>query len=112
MVLTAVKLDRRVQFLRSELIDDGYGNTHGEFVALGSPIYAGRRDVTDAEKFASGRTEATLDTRFTVRSSPFTRSIKPWDRLTCEGLEFDIIGTKQTEGRQAFLEISCKALVT
>lgn len=50
-----------------------------------------------------------LDTRFTVRSSPFTCSINPADRLTCEGLEFNIIGIKQTEGRQSFLEFTCKA---
>lgn len=112
MVLNAGKLDRRVQFLRAELIDDGFGNTQGPFEPFGSPVYAARRDVADAEKFAAGTIQATLDTRFTVRSSPFTRSINPADRLTCEGLDFNIIGIKQTEGRQSFLEFSCSARVT
>ena len=112
MVLNAGRLDRRVQFLRAELINDGYGNVQGEFVALGSAVYAARRDVSDAEKFAFGGIQTTLDTRFTVRSSPFTRSITPADRLTCEGLEFDIIGIKQTEGRQSFFEFTGKARLT
>ncbi len=111
MVLNAGNLDRRVQFMRAEFINGPTGMEQGEFEALGSPVFAARRDVSDAEKFTAGRIEATLDTRFTVRSSPFTRSIVPSDRLTCEGLDFNIIGIKQIEGRQDFLEITCKARV-
>lgn len=111
MALNAGKLDRRVQFLRAGTIDDGFGNTRGEYAALGSPVYAARRDISDAEKFASGSIQATLDTRFTVRSSAFTRGITPADRLASEGLDFDIIGIKQIQGRQTFLEITCTARV-
>lgn len=82
MVLNAGKLDRRVQFLRAELIDDGFGNTQGPFEPFGSPVFAARRDVADAVKFAAGTIQATLDTRLTVRSSPFTRSFTCKARVT------------------------------
>ena len=104
-------LDRRVQFLRSELLDTPFGKERGPFEPLGSPVNAARRDVSDVEKFAAGKVQATLDTRFTVRSTPFTRGITPKDHLICEGLEFNIIGVKQTSERRTFLEISCVALV-
>ncbi len=109
--MNAGRLDRRVQFMRNEVIEDEYGNVVGELIALGSPVYASRNDVSDAEKFAGGTIESTLDARFTVRSSPFTRGITPGDRLINEGLDFDIIGIKQAGGRRAFLELSCKARV-
>ncbi|KQI67618.1 hypothetical protein AN189_14900 [Loktanella sp. 3ANDIMAR09] len=104
------KLDRRLQFRRAVLVDTGLSKSE-KFHDHGSPVFAARQDVSDSEKFAAGAVQATLDTRFTVRSSPFTRDIEPSDRLTCEGLEFNIIGIKQIEGRKSFLEISCKALV-
>lgn len=110
MGLNSGKLDRRIQFLRAVLVDDGFSEVE-VWQDHGTLVFAARRDVSDIEKFAAGTVQATLDTRFIVRSSTFTRDISPSDRLTCEGLEFNIIGIKQIEGRMSFLEISCKARV-
>lgn len=109
MVLNAGHMDRRVQMRRAVLVDDGFGQVE-QWQDHGSPIFAARRDVSDAEKFAAGAVQATLDTRFSVRSSPFTRDLTPADRLICDRLTFNIIGIKQL-GRRGFLEFSCKAEV-
>jgi SPP1 family predicted phage head-tail adaptor len=99
------RLDRRVTVLRAGLIDDGFGLSQGPFEAVGE-LWAQRRDVSDAEKFAAGRLQATVTTRFTVRNTGFARTVTAGDRLLCEGDEFNIVGIKQTEHRGTYLEIS------
>jgi head-tail adaptor len=111
MGMSATQLDRRVQFLRSEMIDDGLSTRPGPFEPLGDVVFAERRDISDAEKFTASTIVAVLSTRFTVRSSTFTRGILRTDRLTCEGQTFGIVGIKQVGGRLTFLEITCTASV-
>lgn len=108
MGMNASHLDRRAQFRRRTLVNDGLGTVE-VWADHGAPISAAREDVADAEKFAAGMIEATIDTRFTVRASPFTRKLSPLDRLISEGLDFDIIGIKQVGQRRAWLELSCRA---
>jgi len=67
--------------------------------------------VSDGEKLASGILIATLETRFRVRSSTFTRGILPSDRLISEGRTFAIVGIKELEGRFAIIEFTCTAQV-
>lgn len=104
-------LDRRVQFRRATLFDDGYQVTD-TWADHGSLIWAGRKDVNDAvndaERAAAGWVEATVASRFVVRSTPFTRGLTAKDRLVCEGLTFDIQGIKQI-GRMDRLEITAVA---
>ena len=111
MGMKAGDFDRRVQVMRSGLLDDGYQTSAGEFLRHGTPIAASRRDVSDGEKLASGTLIATLDTRFRVRSSTFTRGILPSDRLVCDGRTFAIVGIKELEGRFAIIELTCTAQV-
>ena len=111
MGMKASDFDRRVQLLRAGLLDDGYQAGPGEFLRYGAPIAAARRDVSDGEKLASGTVLATLDTRFRVRSSAFTRGILPTDRLISDGRTFAILGVKEVEGRFAMIEITCTARV-
>ena len=103
--MTASKLDRRVQFSRYTEEDDGFGmvkvwNDHG------SPVWASRKDISDSEKWAAHQVQATVTTRFQVRSSTFSRGIDAKDRLTCEGEAFEIIGVKEAGGRRQRLEIT------
>ena len=111
MGMKASDFDRRVQVLRSGLVDDGYQTAEGEYRNYGSAIAASRRDISDGEKLASGAVLASLDTRFRVRSSAFTRCILPSDRLRSEGRIFEILGIKEVEGRFALIEITCTARV-
>lgn len=108
MGMNASRLDRHVQFRRRILVDDGFGMVE-QWADHGAPIAASRRDVADAEKFAAGTVEATIDTRFIVRASAFTRDLSPVDRLITEGLDYDILGIKQVGERCAWLELSCCA---
>lgn len=107
--MTASMLDRRIQFYRSLLIDDGFGMTEGPWQPLGSPVWALRQDVRDGEKWRSGQPISHVIARFQVRSTEFTRDIDPGDRLTCEGETFAILGIKQAEGRRQLIEITAVA---
>lgn len=107
--MTASKLDRRIVILRAEMIDDGYGNVQGEFVPIGT-IWAHRADIKDSEKFQSGQVSSDVTTRFTVRSSEFSRDINPTDQINHGGLEFNITGTKESaSGRFKFIELTATA---
>jgi head-tail adaptor len=110
MGMNASKLDRKITILRSELIDDGFGTVQGPFVALGSPIWAHRHDITDGEKWRAAEVAASVTTRFTVRSSAYSRGIKPQDRIRHDGLDFNIVGIKESaDGRLQFIELTASA---
>ena len=106
--MQAGKLDRRVQFLRAALVDDGYQQTQGPYIAHGAPVWAAKLEVSDAERFRAGTVEPVITTRFQVRWSGFTAGIERSDRLTCEGREYAIVGIKEL-GRREGLEISTVA---
>lgn len=107
-------LDRRIQFRRGTVSDDGYhadlrwSVEHPDADDLGAPVWGSRADGTDAEGPGAGTIQATMVSRFVVRSSPFTRSITPKDRLVEGGMVFDIVGIKQIGLRNA-LEITATA---
>lgn len=103
-------LDRRVQFRRATLADDGYGMAE-TWANHGTPVWASRRDVADGERWRAGEVAASMTTRFVVRCSAFTAGLTPKDRLTCEGVEFDILGIKQTPERRRHFEITAVARV-
>ncbi|MFE3839416.1 phage head closure protein [Pseudogemmobacter sonorensis] len=98
--------NRRIRFQRASLVDDGLQSVE-IWVDHGTPKWAARKDVSDAERAAAGWIEATVVSRFTVRSSEFTRGLTAKDRLTCSGLTFDIQGIKEV-GRSG-LEITATA---
>lgn len=105
--ISAGELDRRVQFRRKSLADNGLaqGEVWRDF---GARVWARKRDVSDSERMRAAEVQAMLTTRFVVRWSCFAAGITPKDRLVCEGREFDITGIKEI-GRRAFLEISAAA---
>lgn len=101
-------LDRRIQFRRATLTDDGFGlveawSDHGE------PVWAEKKDVSDGERWRAGEVQASITTRFTVRWSSFTADLTPKDRLVCEGVEHDITGIKEFGARRTYLEITAAA---
>lgn len=107
--MRAGELNRRLQFQRFTAVDDGLQMVEA-WADHGSPIWAGRKDVSDSERVAAGWLEATSVARFTVRSSSFTRGLTPKDRLTTEGRDYDIQGIKEL-GRRDWLEITAIARV-
>jgi len=109
MGMSASKLDRRITITRAGFFDDGFGNVQGDFEPIGT-IWAHRSDVKDGEKVLAGSVTSELMTRFTVRSSAFSRAITAADRIQHAGLNFNITGIKESaEGRLNFLELSATA---
>lgn len=104
------KLDRRVQFRRATMVDDGFGQVE-KWQDHGSPQWASKKDVSDGERFRASEVAASITTRFVVRYSAFTRDLTPKDRLVCEGLEYNITGIKEAKGRRQWLELTCAARV-
>lgn len=107
-MVEAGKLDRRIQFQRFTLTDDGFGQVEA-FANLGNAIAAGKRDVSDGERMRAGEVSAQITSRFHVRSSAFTRDLTPADRLVFEGKTYNIYGIKELEGRKRLLEITAGA---
>lgn len=110
-MIRAGDLNRRVQFLRAELVDDGLQERPGALAALGSPVWASRRDVMDAEVQRMGLEFGTLTSRFVVRSSSFTRGLSVGDWFDCDSKRWEVRGIKQVHDR-AGLEITATAKVT
>lgn len=106
--MNAGSLDRRIQFRRAAQTDDGLAVVE-VWADHGSPVWAAKKDASDAERWRAGEVQASITTRFTVRWSEFSRGITPKDRLTCEGTEYDITGIKEVGARRTFLEITAAA---
>ena len=98
-------LDRRIQFLRAGVIDDGYQERRGSYEPHGGRVWAGRRFVRDAERYAASTVGVDAVARCTVRYSTFTAQITHRDRLVCEGRTYGIVGIKEL-GRRVGFEIT------
>lgn len=109
MGMNVNKLDRRIQFRRYTETQGPFGTVE-EWIDHGLQVWAHRSDIKDSEKIQAGQVLATLTTRFTVRSSEFTRDINAKDRIKHAGLTFDIQGVKESaDGRLQFLELTASA---
>lgn len=101
-------LDRRITLERD---GEEIGRDQWNEIIYSDPVsftlWASRKDVSDAERFAAGQTGATLQSRFRVRSSQRTRAVTPVYRLVHDDATWNILGVKETaEGRKRFLEIT------
>lgn len=100
-------LDRRVQFRRATLTDNGLSKAEA-FADHGGAVWASRFFVSDSERLRAAQVQASITARFRVRWSPFTAAITPKDRVVCEGVEYDITGLKEID-RRKYLEITASA---
>ena len=104
----AGKMDRRVQFQRATITDDGFSSVE-TFANHGSPVWASKNDVSDGEKWRADQVSAVISARFQVRYSTFTAALTPADRLVYSGTTYDISGIKELEGRKRIFEITAAA---
>lgn len=105
--MQAGPLDRRIQFRRAGIGDDGLSASEA-WADYGSPVWASKADISDGERWRAGEVAAHVTTRFQVRWSLFTAGITPKDRLVCEGRTYDITGIKEI-GRRERIEITTAA---
>lgn len=108
------KLDRRVRFIRAEMIDDGYTEVESWEVNdeprwHGEAVFASKKDVSDAERLRASEVQATITTRFVIRWSNWAAGLSPKDRLFCEGRTYDISGIKEVGDRRRWLEVTTSA---
>lgn len=101
-------LDRRIQFLRAPLIDDGFAARPGDYAPLGSAVWGSRQDIRDSEKAEADTIYGEVSCRFQIRSTSFSRTITLKDRLVEGGRQFEILGIKEV-GRRDMLEITATA---
>lgn len=113
--MKAGQLDRRIQFCRFTLADDGFGSSELWFGDqrdnLGDPVWAQKKEISDGERWRAGEVAAHVTARFVVRWSSFTAGITPKDRLVCEGRTYNIVWIKEIEGRRQWFEITAAARI-
>jgi SPP1 family predicted phage head-tail adaptor len=105
----AGKLDRRVQFQRFTLVDDGFAETE-QWADHGGKVWASKVDVSDGERLRADQVAANLTARFVVRHSAFAADLTAKDRIVYNGETFNIFGIKEI-GRSEGLEITAGARV-
>ena len=102
----AGNLDRRVTMERATVTQDPFGGDQMAWGTIGT-VWARREDASDGERLSASQVNATLISRFVIRSSIMTRGVTPNDRLNYDGGYWDIHGIKETkDGRNRFLEIT------
>lgn len=107
--MSQVRFDRRIQVRRFNLVDDGFQSIE-DYADYGEPIWAARVDMNGSEKADAGWVDATLATRFVVKSTSFTRALTAKDRIVSGGVEYEINGFTEI-GRRYQLQIDCVARV-
>jgi len=110
MGMSAGLLERLIQFRRYTTERNPLNELIKVWHDHGPPVWAHRQDVSDGEQLAAAAVSSFITTRFTVRSSEFTRDITPKDEIQHDGRIYNITGIKEaTHGRFRFLEITCSA---
>lgn len=101
-MIGAGRMDRRVQFLRAGIIDDGLQERLGPHVPYGSPVWASKTPISDGERVRADTVAQDRTDRFVVRYSALSASITGKDRLTCEGVTYGLVGKKEIGRREGF----------
>lgn len=102
--MQARSLDRTITLERFGETYDEWNQPIQGWTELGTRK-ASKKDVSDGEKLRAAQVGATISTRFVVRYDSLTKTITGADRLTCDGREYAIVGTKEL-GRREGIEIT------
>lgn len=102
--MKAGDLDRRISIERySTTYNDDNEPTEG-WAEVGKR-WASKKDVSDGEKVRAAEVGATVTTRFQLRWDSLTKTLTASDRIVCDGMTYDIAGTKEL-GRREGVEIT------
>lgn len=109
MTISAGDLDRSITIQRFTSTPNEFNEPVETWMDF-KTVRSMRRDVSDRQRIemtAAGQVGAFLASRFTIRSSTETRTVKPTDRILHEGSTWSIHGVKEAdEGRFRFIEIT------
>lgn len=103
--MQAGKLDRRITLQRYGTTYNAFNEPETGWTDLGKR-WASKEDVSDGEKVRAAQVGASVTTRFRVRYDSLTSTLTAADRLVCEGVEYQISGTKEGDGRRREIEIT------
>lgn len=109
-MMRAGSLDRRIQFQRFSMVDDGTSSVK-TWADHGNPVWASKADLKDWELLRAEGVSASLTARFKVRSTEFTRGLTAKDAVNYRGISYEIFGIKEL-GRNTILEITAGAEVS
>jgi SPP1 family predicted phage head-tail adaptor len=109
VTIAAGELDRRITIYRSPVSDDGFSAVASDPVSIGTR-WAKKTDVSDGERIAAAAQQQSVTTRFLVRYDDVTSTLASTDQIDCDGLRYEITGTKEARGRRVGVEISAAAL--
>jgi head-tail adaptor len=93
------ELNRRIEFWRSQPVNDGLATVPGVPVSIGKR-WAKKVDVSDGERMRAGQQGQSLDTRFVVLSDALTRTITGKDKITWGDAAYEVVGTKEVGSRR------------
>ncbi len=99
------KLDRQIILERYGISYDAFNQPIEGWAEIGRR-WASKEDVSDGEKIRAAQVGASVSTRFRVRYDSLTWTLTGADRLICEGVEYQISGTKEGSGRRREIEIT------
>ena len=102
------KRDRLIAFSVNQGSADDFGGAIEGWQDVAQKEWAEKRDVSDGERWSAGEVAAQVTTRFVVLSNTNTRAITPKDRITLDGVTYEIFGIKEI-GRRRRLEITAGA---
>lgn len=105
--MQAGKLDRRITLQRFTSTVDAYNEPVLTWATLATR-WASYEPLSDGERFRAGETAADASARFVIRWSSEVASLNPKDRLTFEGVTYQIVRTKEI-GRREGIEITAAA---
>lgn len=105
--MEAGKLDRKIVIQRFTSTLDSYNEPVLSWSTLATRS-ASYQPISDGERFRAGETAATASARFVIRYSSAVSTLNPKDRLTFEGVAWEILRVKEI-GRREGLEITAGA---
>lgn len=105
--MLAGKLNRRITIERFTETRDEFNAALKSWATL-ARVWASKYDISDAERIAAQEIGATLTTRFQIRYSETVADLSPRDRLTLNGVVYDINAVKEIGLREG-LEITAAA---
>ena len=107
MALSGGKLDRRIILQRFTETRDEYNEPVKTWATLATRS-ASYEPLSDGERFRASETAADASARFVIRWSAATAMLNPKDRLTYEGVTYEILRVKEI-GRREGQEITTTA---
>lgn len=99
------RIDRKIRLERATTTQDAGSGEEVQTWGLLAEVWASKKDVSDRERIASAEVAAEITTRFVVRWDSSYSDVNAKDRLVCEGVTYQISGTKEL-GRHEGIEIS------